>query len=484
MEIFISLFFFILYSAFILYYGKYGLSQSSQLRTFFVANNCLGLWPSIFTFCATWVSMTSLLAITASFYLEGLTPLYSVILGWMIGASLLLFAVKKLREYNVLTIPEFFRIRYNSKLLQVVAGVVNICIHLSYMVIQIYGFGLVLSYLLEIPYLLAISMVYLFLIYTTFGGMQSIARTDTINFVWIWMSILVLAGFLAWKIHEQSVWSVYFQGLLDFSNNSLSIEKIEPPSSIPIISFVTMSLVWILGKATHTQYLIRIVSAKDDSTAKRMIWISIIILSVLYLALAFIGTSSMYITQKYVSHNPNEIILLIIREIGSTFLGSFILMGFLASAISTANSQLLILTSSFSYDVLGTLFKKKIDERRLGMINRLIILCGATSALLLTTNPPSTLLTMGSYLWGILACSFFWPLYGGLLWKKATAEGAHASMVYGLISGVFFTCYHFYLNPTGQIHPAVYAIILSGVLFVGVSLYTFRNRKIDNERIQ
>lgn len=99
MEIFISLFFFLVYSIFILCFGKYGLTQSSKLLTFFVANKSLELWPSIFTFCATWISMTSLLAITGAFYLEGITPLFTVILGWILGASLLLLTVKRLREY-------------------------------------------------------------------------------------------------------------------------------------------------------------------------------------------------------------------------------------------------------------------------------------------------------------------------------------------------------------------------------------------------
>lgn len=479
MDIFISLFFFLVYSTFILYFGKYGLGQSSHLRTFFVANNSLGLWASIFTFCATWISMTSLLAITGAFYLEGITPLFSVILGWLLGASLLLLIVNKLRKYDLLTIPQFFAKRYQSKLLQVLAGFVNICIHLIYMVIQIYGFGLILSYLLDIPYLLAISMVYLFLIYTTFGGLHSIARTDKLNFYWIILSILSLAIWLAWKLIEKGEFASYAGQVLTFNPLLLPASR-EFTSSLDILSFLSVSIIWICGKATHTQYLIRVVSAKSAQTATKMIWVSILILSVFYLIIAFIGTSSGYLITEYVDQNPNEIILLIIRDISNSYLTSFIFLGFLASSISTANSQLLIFTSSFSYDVLNILFKQRINEQHLGVINRFLILGGASCAFLLSITPPSTLLGTGSYIWGILACTFFWPFYGGLLWKRATTKGAYAAMFVGLISCLLFTYYDTYYQQS-QVHPAIYGLVFSGILFFGVSLYSTQNGKIDNE---
>ena len=69
-------------------------------------------------------------------------------------------------------------------------GLILVITYILYIVIQIRGFGIVISFLLDIPYTVAIFLVYLFLLYTTYGGLFSVARTDALNFC------LIIAGSL------------------------------------------------------------------------------------------------------------------------------------------------------------------------------------------------------------------------------------------------------------------------------------------------
>ncbi|MDQ0341173.1 SSS family solute:Na+ symporter [Caldalkalibacillus uzonensis] len=475
----IALLFFIIYCAFILYFGKYGLSQSSRLRMFFVAQHRLGLWPSVFTFCATWMSATSFLALTGSFYLEGLSPLYTVIAGWITGALLLFTIVIPLRKIDLLTIPSYFCKRFQSPFLQVWSGVVIVVTHIFYMVFQIYGFGIVLSYLLEIPYVLAVFLVYMFLIYTTFGGLYSIARTDTINFMWMLLSIGILAVLIGIRLGRDDKWGDYgvlasdpnfhFQELASLGENCLSIA----------LSFLMIFLIWALGKASHTQYLIRILSAKDHRTAFNMLKISLPLLLICYLAIAFIGTGSVLVVSDYALVNPNEIILLIIAEVTNSIWGSFLLIGILASAVSTANSQLHLFCISMSYDIVLPIMKYRWRRSYMITFNRFMIFFGATLALLLSINPPLSILGLGSYLWGILAFCFFFPLYGGLLWRRATSQGAITSIVSSSVIGGVLIGYDFYVQSL-SFHPAAITILIACVSFVLISYITSR-REVNND---
>ena len=461
MDILVAMLFFLIYSVFILSFGKYGLTQSSNISRFFVADYSLGKWSAVFTFCATWVSVTSFLAISGSFYYDPLPSVLIIIVGWIVGASLLFYVVKVMRRYRLITIPEYFNLRYQSPFLQVIGGTIIAFTHLAYMMLQIYGFGLVLSYLLDIPYLVAIFMVYLFLIYTTFGGLKSIAKTDTINFIWMLSSILILGGIVAFTIHSNDLWSVYFA-------DTFSLEQANPQSGArpisAILSPVSVFLVWVLGKASHTQYLIRVVAVESDKTAREMIGISIFILTTFYLILGFIGTGSAVIVPGIEASDSNEYILLLIRELTQSSLGSFLLIGILASAVSTANSQLLILTSSISYDVIGVLLKDTMNERKMARLNRWIILIGATTALLLTISPTSTFLTLGIYLWGVLAFSFFWMFYGELIWRNISPMAITLSTITGIFTGLTLSFIDIFIFSVGSIHPAIYAMIISGLV--------------------
>ncbi len=51
----------------------------------------------------------------------------------------------------IITVPELFRIRYGSRALQIVYGVIFILVYIFYLVAQYKGFGMVASALFDIP---------------------------------------------------------------------------------------------------------------------------------------------------------------------------------------------------------------------------------------------------------------------------------------------------------------------------------------------
>ena len=99
---------------------------------------------------------------------------------------------RRLYSHDVVTIPELFGQRYQSPALQVVYGVIMVVIYVCYLVTQYKGFGTVAAALFDIPYPVAVLMVYLFVLYTTFGGYRSVLRTDAFNLILLAVSLVVL----------------------------------------------------------------------------------------------------------------------------------------------------------------------------------------------------------------------------------------------------------------------------------------------------
>jgi SSS family solute:Na+ symporter len=465
------------YTLLLLWFGKSGIKKTRNLRDFFLAGNGLGLWASVFTFTATWFSAASMQGLTGSLFAFGLSSVWYAVIPWYIGTIFLYFLVPKIRKYNILSLPEYFRIRYQSLALQRLGGMVIVFAFILYMTIQIRGFGVVMSELLDIHYTLATLLVFLFIVYTTFGGLFSVSRTDGLNFFLIVLGVLFSAGMVlgATGGFDQILEKAAQIATAPFTSSAQSVPgsllKSFSAEAYPPLMVITGFVGWGLGLAANPQYLIRILAAKDEKTAYGMITYSLLILTLIYFCLVIIGLGARVLQPSISSINTvDEVFPYIINNILYSKLSGFILISMAAAAVSTANSQFLILASGFTYDLFGLTAESKIKEDRLITYNRVFILIAGTVSLVLSINPPVSLLTYGGYVYGLFAVTFLLPLYGGLFWKRANRLAATASAYGGLLTMTVFAIMDQgrYGTPGHLIHPAFPGILVALVLFVSI----------------
>ena len=161
---------------------------------FYLGDRKLSFFPGIATFCATWMSGTSVVGFTMWIYQEGYVAFTGSVLGWLLGLCLMPFFLKRLREKEALSLPELLeKIHGDSRLRYLGAGMIML-VYLFYVIIQFRVFGSVVSELLHINALGASVMVYLFVVYTTFGGFPSVVRSDMLNMGIILLGITVALG--------------------------------------------------------------------------------------------------------------------------------------------------------------------------------------------------------------------------------------------------------------------------------------------------
>ena len=210
-----------------------------------------------------------------------------------------------------------------------------------------------------------------------------------------------------------------------------------PTAEIGIFVYISMFFGWGMGLASNPQYRVRILAAKDKKTAKHMILHALIFLCVLYFALPQIGLGLRILFPQLKNYcSADDVFIYAVVKLMNTPFSGFFLISVIGACMSTANSQLLLIGSMMSYDVVAQYGKwKKTEDHILGL-TQLFIFLGGTLALLLSLNPPSNSLFFGADIWGLFSAILTPLLYGTLYYKRATRTGAWAAFVTGVAGTV------------------------------------------------
>src|SRR5690349_7926510 len=166
--------------------GLYAATKVKSSTDFVVAGRHLPLPFIVATVFATWIGSETVLGIPAKFLNEGL----SGVVADPFGSSMCLifvglFFARPLYRMGLLTIGDYYRIRYNRH----VEFVTSICVVLSYLgwvSAQVTALGLVFNVLSGGQISPAAGMcigVAIVLVYTLAGGMLSVAFTDLFQMI-------------------------------------------------------------------------------------------------------------------------------------------------------------------------------------------------------------------------------------------------------------------------------------------------------------
>ena len=258
-RVLIQLIYFVIYSIVFLIIGKLSFSESDSLSKFFVGERKNDEKRLFFTFVGTWVSAATILGFTGNVYHSGLSVIASSVIPWFIGAGLLYLMTDRLYENDVLSIPQLIGKKHDSKFLQTASAIFMICGYIFYLMIQIKGFGIAVSSLLNINYKVAVFLVYLFILYSSFGGFNSVTKSDCLNLIMLSVSIGVL--YLVIVKNVPGHWFLTDQTVHELIKSKGVFEN--QTAEIGIFVYISMFFGWGMGLASNPQYMVRILAAKD-----------------------------------------------------------------------------------------------------------------------------------------------------------------------------------------------------------------------------
>ena len=434
-----------------------------------LAGRSLPLMLSSSALFATWFGSETVFGASSEFLKGGL---YSVIED-PFGAALCLllfglFFARKLYNMNLLTLGDFFKVRFGKRT-ELVATVFLAPPYVGYIAAQLVAMGLILNVVtgMETWQGVVISACVV-TFYTYIGGMWAISITDFIQSIIIIIGLAVLAFILADK--AGGVMTV----LNDVPSENLKFfPRLEWKE---VTTYLAAWSVLGLGSLPSQDVFQRTMSSNSATTAVRSCFIA----AFLYLTIAMLPlfislcTKHLYPGQISGDHQlalPNMVLAHTALPIQILFFGSL-----LSAIMSTTSSAILAPAAIFSENLLKPLAKEKFTDTQLLFLARISVLLFASIATVMACMRSNIYELVGES--SVLSLvSLFAPLLLGLYWKKSSSMGAITSMISGLLAWIFFRVYEI------SIPALVPAVFISLSTFVVLSLiYPDSEKEHDKSR--
>jgi cation/acetate symporter len=174
------------------YAGIGFLCRTSNEEEYFVAGRRVPAMYNGLATAADWMSAASFIGTAGVLYLQGFAGL-AYILGWTGGYCLLaLLLAPYLRRLRLYTVPDFLGARYGGRAARLIGAVSAVAVSFVYVVVQIYGVGLITSHLTGFGFELGIFVGLGGVLVCSFlGGMRAVTWTQVAQYLVLIVAYLV-----------------------------------------------------------------------------------------------------------------------------------------------------------------------------------------------------------------------------------------------------------------------------------------------------
>lgn len=442
--------------------GLYKTKAVKDSDDFMVAGRSLHWSVLVGTLLATWIGSGSLFSGAGLGFRNGLAGLWSSGGAWL-GIALVFFIARRVRNLGKITVPDIFEARY-GRTAAVLATITTVIAYLTIVSYQFRGGGKVLSMITdgEVSMQAGIVITAVFAIsYTVLAGMFSVVYTDVVNGVLMTFGALGALVYLLYAVGgiDEVVAAAEATGKTGFFGNWASERIGDTPGPVIAISFFVPTMLLLLGDANMYQ---RIFSARDGGSARKAVFFWVIGVVVLESVVTLLGLTGSVAAEKGIipdlvgdaqaavvaefqeAGEPlTDAALLTALKDGSEFvipaiarhglplpLGLLLVATMMAIIVSTADSFLLIPATNLTRDVYQRYLSPKAREKQVLLVSRGLVLALGGVAYLLVEQFP-TVLDAAYTAYNVYGTSIAPALIAAFLWKRATKQGAVASIVTG-----------------------------------------------------
>ncbi len=407
-----------------------------NVKDYAVAGRHLPLPVVIATVFATWFGAEVVFGVSATFVQDGFNGLAAD----PFGASMCLivaglFFSTKLYNLNIITLGDFYRMRYN-RTVEILTTIAIVISYLGWVAAQIAALGLVFNILTQGAVSQDLGMVIavvIVLTYTTLGGMLSVAILDFIQMIVIIAGLLYIAYIVAGMTGGVAPVLAHAQaaGKLQFF-----------PDNADIWMYLTFIGGWVtlmLGSIPQQDVFQRITSAKN---AKVALWGSIIGATI-YFCSAFVPMFIAYaatiidptVFGQLAADDSQRVLPTMILQHTPLF-AQVIFFGAVISAImSTSSATLLAPSVTFAENIVKDLMPHLTDDGMLKVM-RLSLVGFAICVLIYALNSERSIFGMVESAYKVTLAGAFVPLVFGAFWKKSTSQGALFAILFGIGSWI------------------------------------------------
>ena len=414
--------------------GLFAATRVHSAKDFAVAGRSLPLPVVTATVFATWFGAEAVFGVSATFVKEGLGG----VVADPFGSSLcLVFAgilfSRYLYKLNILTLGDFYRMRYN-RTVEVLTTLCIVASYLGWVAAQIKALGLIFYVVTdgavsqETGMILGAAIV---LTYTTFGGMFSVAILDFVQMAVSMGGLLFIAWIVSGKVDGGA------PAVIDHASLAGKLDFFPEADPWKWITFLGAWVTMMLGSIPQQDVFQRVTSAKSAKIALYGSFLG----AAIYFCFTFVP---MFIAYAATLIDP-EMFARILEEDSQLVLPTLVLQhmplaaqvlffGAVLSAIMSCSSATLLAPSvSFAENVVKGFYPKMGDHHFLWVMRGTLVGFAAL-VLAFALNSEASIFKMVENAYKVTLAGAFVPLLAGILWKRATSQGALAAIFGGLLS--------------------------------------------------
>lgn len=455
--------------------GVMGMNKRKRgdVSDFYRGGRSFGSFVVVMTFWASLFSAFTFIGLPGFFYTHGIgTFAFLVFADMLLIIPIFLYGRKIWKislEHDSISPVEVLVKRYNSKIVTLLTVLVTSGFVVAFLAVQIVGIGKLINSMSggAVSYLAASAfMVLIIYIYSEMGGMRTIAWTDALQGSLMLILFFVIA-FSFLNIGWDGSLTNMFQDLVTNGNGDL----LSLPGPVGLFTYqmlVSFFFIFMFGGISYPYISQRLFIFKDEKVIKKLLIFFPILVFLIIIPATIIGLGAASMFPNLASGDlalPE-----VLKLFTNPLISALAVIGILAGAMSSADSQLLSVGSILSRDVYKKFFNPNASSNNELKWSRIFILLAAALAFLISINPPQLIVSLG-----VLASSGFVqlvPTYiGGLTWKKATREGALVSILVGVVS---LFAFQYWVTPWFGFHPGFIGLILGTISYIIVSLLTYR----------
>jgi SSS family solute:Na+ symporter len=418
-----------------------------QLSDFIVAGRSLRLFIAVATLTGTELGLVTVMYNAELGFKHGLSALHIGIIETVciLGIGLTGFIVYKLRQLRILTIPEFYEMRFGKKvrviggILLTLGGILNMGLFLqagARFMMGVTGYSHPAGLKLFMS-----AMLIMVLIYTVLGGMISVVLNDFLQFVVLSLGMLIGSYFAVKTIG----WNDLFKAPAAVDASSW-FNPLAEGSGFGTVYVLFMVVLTFSAGALWQSGTLRALSAKTPKVAKQLYaWSSVSYLARRVIPMLWGVCAFIFVSQSpqllSAFQGPNALNsqfgmpIFIAKILPSGFLG-LIAAGMFAAFMSTHDSYLLSWSSVITQDIIAPLKKGELSDKARILITRICIISIGVFLLVwgLWFEAPVSLWNYMAVTGTIYLAGAFTVVTAGLYWKKASKTGATIALFAGLLA--------------------------------------------------
>ncbi|MDU1117304.1 MAG: sodium/proline symporter PutP [Clostridium butyricum] len=476
---------FTLYLFVMLLIGWYFYVRTKNLSDYTLGGRKLGYWGTSISAQASDMSGWLLLGLPGAAFLTGLSGsvwmagglAIGTYLNWKIIAKKLRIDTQKFSDS--ITIPSYLENRFGdkSRILKIASSIFIILFFLPYTASGFVSGGKLFTTVFGTPYIVSVIICAIVVVsYTYLGGFMAVCYTDIIQGLLMFFTLIILPVMVVVEAGGLSSISTSIDASL---LNPFNIEHLTGSTSgnfgMAFIGIIS-SLAWGLGYFGQPHILTKFMAIENPEEIKISRRIATVWVILTLTASTAIGLVGHYYFPDLSGADAETIFILLVHKCVPLLLTGILLSAILAAIMSTADSQLLVTSSTVSEDFYRSILKPHASDKELVRVSRLTVLVVSVIAFIIALNPDSSVLKLVSYAWAGFGCAFGPVIILSLFWNKMTRNGAVAGMIAGGITSGFW--------PILKVHfsSSIFQLyeIIPGFLMALLAIYIVS--KIDEKR--